>query len=231
MTRRLIFAILTLCLGMTGVAAAATVLPVELRQGAYVNEDGDTRSVTRMTFHYTTDTEPRCTDRSDGTTTCVHGVWREFRIRLWGSCTPQDCDWGAAEAERHVTDGDSIYVARYDQGFAKRTVEIQPLGNRRLRLVIHSTYEDGRAARTATNIMAMEAVSREPRTDRPGSDYRNFNLAEARPALCAAQCEADYACRAYTYVRPGVQGPQARCWLKGSVPAPRPSDCCVSGTK
>lgn len=38
-------------------------------------------------------------------------------------------------------------------------------------------------------------------------------------------------CVAWTYVNPGVQGPQARCWLKSAVPAPRPSTCCVSGIK
>lgn len=231
MTRWLVLTILTFCLGMTGVASAGTILAVELRQGAYVNEDANTRSTTRMTFHYTTDTAPRCTDRADGTTVCHHGVWQDFRIRLWGSCTPQDCDWGTVQAERRVAGSNSVYVARYDQGFAERTVEIHPLGNSRLRLVVRSTFRDGRAARTDTSIMAMEAVSREPRTDRPGSDYRNFTLAEARPALCAAQCEADYACRAYTFVRPGVQGPQARCWLKNSVPPPQSSTCCESGRK
>jgi hypothetical protein len=30
-------------------------------------------------------------------------------------------------------------------------------------------------------------------------------------------------------VQPGVQGPNARCWLKNSVPPPVASNCCVSG--
>src|SRR5213078_4298500 len=30
-------------------------------------------------------------------------------------------------------------------------------------------------------------------------------------------------------VNAGVQGPNPRCWLKTSVPAPHYSDCCISG--
>ncbi len=68
-------------------------------------------------------------------------------------------------------------------------------------------------------------------TDRPGQDYKNFNLSEARPELCQAGCSADSNCRAFTYVKPGVQGPSARCWLKSGVPQATGSSCCVSGFK
>ena len=67
--------------------------------------------------------------------------------------------------------------------------------------------------------------------DRPGQDYKNFNLAEARPELCQAECSADSNCRAFTYVKPGVQAPSARCWLKSGVPPATRSSCCVSGFK
>jgi len=69
----------------------------------------------------------------------------------------------------------------------------------------------------------------EPATDRPGSDYRNFDLATASYENCRAACDADQKCRTYVYVKPGVQGPKARCWLKANVPAQRPSECCLSG--
>jgi hypothetical protein len=75
------------------------------------------------------------------------------------------------------------------------------------------------------------SVSWEPGTDRPGSDYRNFRLANDQPGLCARQCEQERRCEAYTYVKPGVQGAQARCWLKHSAPQPVSDDCCVSGVK
>ncbi|MEZ5668254.1 MAG: PAN domain-containing protein [Alphaproteobacteria bacterium] len=66
---------------------------------------------------------------------------------------------------------------------------------------------------------------------RTGGDYANFDLAAANPMMCRAACQADAACQAWTYVNPGVQGPNARCWLKSSVPPPTTNACCVSGVK
>jgi hypothetical protein len=67
--------------------------------------------------------------------------------------------------------------------------------------------------------------------DRPGSDFANFDLPEARPHLCKEACMRDSRCLAFTYVNPGVQGPNARCWLKNSVPPATQNACCVSGVK
>jgi PAN domain len=71
----------------------------------------------------------------------------------------------------------------------------------------------------------------ETNIDRMGRDYQSFNLLAPDPQLCFAACEAERLCVAWTYVRPGVQGPTARCWLKNSVPEARTSSCCVSGVK
>jgi len=71
----------------------------------------------------------------------------------------------------------------------------------------------------------------EPQTDRPGGDYRSFDLREPRPELCREACWREGQCRSFTYVRPGVQAPSARCWLKNVVPQPRTNDCCLSGVK
>jgi hypothetical protein len=68
-------------------------------------------------------------------------------------------------------------------------------------------------------------------TDRPGNDYRNFDLAKPEPDLCLEACQKDTRCKAFTYVEPGVQGPNARCWLKDAVPPAKLSPCCVSGVK
>jgi hypothetical protein len=77
----------------------------------------------------------------------------------------------------------------------------------------------------------LAATTVEADTDRWGSDYSGTDLGAADPELCRAACEADAACKAYTYVKPGVQGPNARCYLKNSVPAPSANACCVSGVK
>ncbi len=65
--------------------------------------------------------------------------------------------------------------------------------------------------------------------DRQGSDYRNFDLAQPNPELCQIECQNDSRCQAWTFVNPGYQGPQARCWLKDQVPDATRNDCCVSG--
>jgi hypothetical protein len=65
--------------------------------------------------------------------------------------------------------------------------------------------------------------------DRPGRDYRNFPVSSSDE--CQTACNAEGKCRAWTYVKPGVQGASARCWLKHSVPGPVRNTCCTSGVK
>ncbi len=69
----------------------------------------------------------------------------------------------------------------------------------------------------------------ETNIDRPGSDYRSFWMVSQDPLACQAVCNRDRRCAAFTFVRAGVQGPQARCYLKDPPPAPVGNNCCVSG--
>ena len=69
----------------------------------------------------------------------------------------------------------------------------------------------------------------EPGMNRPGGDYHSFWLDRADPALCAEACVNDTQCLAWTYVNPGVQGDQAKCWLKDVVPDATADGCCTSG--
>lgn len=72
----------------------------------------------------------------------------------------------------------------------------------------------------------------QPNTDRPGSDLApGFGLLRADPSLCADACLNSPRCRAWTYVKPGVQAKEARCWLKGTVPPAQPNQCCDSGVR
>lgn len=80
-------------------------------------------------------------------------------------------------------------------------------------------------------IAIMDSLSIEYDTDRPGMDYNSFDLSGANPSLCEQACNADPNCRAFTYVKPGVQGTNARCWLKNGIPAATPAACCDSGVK
>ena len=62
-----------------------------------------------------------------------------------------------------------------------------------------------------------------------GSDYRQFALDADEWAQCRSACKAESACLAWTFVRPGVQGPRAHCRLKNKIPPPTPNSCCISG--
>jgi hypothetical protein len=69
----------------------------------------------------------------------------------------------------------------------------------------------------------------EPNVDRPGSDFSN--TVQVNPNQCRAMCLSTPACAAWTWVKPGIQGPQARCYLKNPAPGPVANACCVSGVK
>jgi hypothetical protein len=66
--------------------------------------------------------------------------------------------------------------------------------------------------------------------DRAGGDYHNFETAaEPRGKVCAAACQADTRCRAWTYHRPGYGAVAPRCYLKNVIKPPRHRPCCISG--
>lgn len=75
------------------------------------------------------------------------------------------------------------------------------------------------------------AFSMEWNTDRPGYDFRNFSIRRPSPSACQNACNNDQRCLAWTYVKPGVQGRYARCWLKHPIPAAVYNPCCVSGLR
>jgi hypothetical protein len=77
---------------------------------------------------------------------------------------------------------------------------------------------------------AQGGVSLENNINRGGSDYRNYETG-ADPGQCRTDCANDPTCRAFTWVRPGIQGSKAQCWLKSAAPGASPDPCCVSGIK
>lgn len=69
----------------------------------------------------------------------------------------------------------------------------------------------------------------EANINRMGSDYSTRELED--PGQCQRACLTEGQCKAWTWVKRGIQGANAKCWLKYAVPAPTRSDCCVSGLK
>ena len=78
---------------------------------------------------------------------------------------------------------------------------------------------------------AAQAGAMEVDTDRMGGDMYGFDVAQPDPAMCQASCGYNAQCVAWTFVKPGIQGPSARCYLKNASPAPVRNTCCVSGAK
>src|SRR5260370_36981089 len=64
-------------------------------------------------------------------------------------------------------------------------------------------------------------------TNLPGRDYANFPAPSA--FVCRTSCGGESPCQAYTWVKPGIQGPTGHCWLKSSLPAIVTDQCCDSG--
>lgn len=82
-------------------------------------------------------------------------------------------------------------------------------------------------------VMAAETTrlpTLEPDTNRAGQDYKSFET-DGEPDSCQRACADDLNCKAFTYVKRGVQRSRAMCWLKSGVPAASKSECCVSGVK
>jgi|SRR5581483_9623373 len=67
--------------------------------------------------------------------------------------------------------------------------------------------------------------------DRPGGDYANFTVRGGDPAACAARCERESRCRAWSFSYPRTAGTGAVCWLKNEVTARVENTCCISGVR
>jgi PAN domain len=80
-----------------------------------------------------------------------------------------------------------------------------------------------------TGVIEPRHGTREFSIDRPGGDYRSVEVpASALGEVCKGACDADAQCRAWTYVRPGYIGPEARCYLKDHLMPPHHKPCCIS---
>ena len=124
-------------------ALACTYDPGVAPAGTWVNIDAATRGETRIHV------DP-CTSYSS----CSGGVCRtSYRssIRVWGSCSPTDCDWG----QRFLQSGsDGWQIATYAHGWKTATVWIRPYvysGRDYVRVWVNHDYHDGRTDRVSDN--------------------------------------------------------------------------------
>lgn len=91
-----------------------------------------------------------------------------------------------------------------------------------------------------TGVRAEIEMTNENGTNRPGNDYRHFEIVPLGPSIagdlvaqrCREACEADSKCGSWTAVKPGIQSPKnGVCWLKGYPPNKVADSCCTSGIK
>ncbi len=67
----------------------------------------------------------------------------------------------------------------------------------------------------------------EQNTQRWGGDYARFEVSSAQS--CSQECANDPNCQAWTFARPGAEGPSGVRHLKATVPHRVEDPCCESG--
>ena len=78
------------------------------------------------------------------------------------------------------------------------------------------------AVQIEAEVRAWDGSAAEANIDRPGSDYSHLTVTNA--AACSAACDADGACRAWSFV-----DPTSVCYLKARAPDPIPNAGVTSG--
>jgi len=71
----------------------------------------------------------------------------------------------------------------------------------------------------------------EDNVDRYGSDYQYFDMDNPDPLICMQACLNDPNCVSFSFVRPGYQVSNARCYLKNTDPGAYANNCCISGLR
>ena len=79
--------------------------------------------------------------------------------------------------------------------------------------------------------VAAQAQSFEPEMDRPGLDFKTFELSAPLPAHCQKACNEDAKCKAWTFAWPGKRAGRAHCSLKTGEPEKKKDNCCISGLR
>ena len=137
------FLILILAIFFSPVVFSQCILPFEA--GNWTNMDAATRGITRIKVDFFCNDVILCGIDQNGNRVC-QPPRPPFQLRLWGKCSPSDCDWGSAPGNYfHTSDGATWIYAFYDHGFAKRYVYIKRSSSYpgKLFLWIYTHFTDG----------------------------------------------------------------------------------------
>jgi hypothetical protein len=104
-----------------------------------------------------------------------------------------------------------------------------PTGHCWLKSSLPAIVKDPCCESAPRNFISARDLRAEDKINRPGSDFKNFETNSWK--TCESACAEDNICSSWTHVRPGVQGPAGRCWLKNVVARPVADANTVSGVK
>lgn len=120
----------------------------------------------------------------------IQHVGNTVRLRVWGSCTPNPCDWGRVNAVAYGSSVQSslpqqaiVLRANYNQNFARRLVVIHPAGNR-LRVEVLTRFTSGNRANYVDTGLFQRTAAPPPPTNGAltGEDCVGFNPATTHAA-------------------------------------------------
>lgn len=80
-------------------------------------------------------------------------------------------------------------------------------------------------------IAQRQQIRIEADTNRPGGDYKDYDVRDGGVEVCQKECASDAGCGSFTFVKPGFRGRFGHCFLKRGAPKPVADRCCISGVK
>ena len=97
--------------------------------GSWANVNPETRGITRIEIRY----------KDEG-----------YAVRMWASCTPEDCDWGE-QSSADIRPGASRFDVLWDQDFAESLVTFS-IRKGQLKVVNRRHYKDNSGRKDQTYI-------------------------------------------------------------------------------
>jgi PAN domain len=136
--------------------------------------------------------------------------YSDFNAPTWSSCM-STCA-GESKCQAYV--------------WAKPVVN-GPGGHCWLKYGVPPWVKDARFVSGTRQEISETSVKAEGKLNRPGLDFRDFQTNAWE--TCQTTCAENSTCKSWTYVHPGVQGPNGHCWLKSGVARPVPDPNMDSG--
>jgi hypothetical protein len=140
-------ALLFVGIALLFILAGSTSAQFDQFAGSWINTDSSTGGITRLE---------------------ISGTGTDVRVHAWGSCTPQDCDWGEVAAYAYgpnvsadLNASAEAISAVYDTGFSQTILIIHPVAGDLLEVdaLTRFTDQSGRSSYTSTDTFMRDVSS------------------------------------------------------------------------